>query len=178
MAETFSKSKTRRQLGLRSGKSVLDGTNLDLLRQLRSAPRIAISELARRVGMSAPAVRDRIARLEDLGVIARWRLELDPVALGFPVLAFVRVRPMPGQLPKIAELAQRIPQVVECHRTTGEDCFIMKVYFVAMEELDQVLDQFLAHGQTTTSLVQSTPVPSRDLPLPGRPGRPARGLRG
>jgi len=173
MAETSSKSKIRRQLGLRSGKSVLDGTNLDLLRQLRSAPRIAISELARRVGMSAPAVRERIARLEDLGVIARWRLELDPVALGFPLLAFVRVRPMPGQLPKVAELAQRIPQVVECHRTTGEDCFIMKVYFVAMEELDGVLDQFLAHGQTTTSLVQSTPVPPRDLPLPGR-ARPGR----
>ena len=163
---------------LRYGRSVLDAKNLDLLRQLLSTPRIPISELARRVGMSAPAVRERIARLEDAGVIARWRVDLDPVALGFPLLAFVRVRPMPGKLPKIAELAQRIPQVVECHRTTGEDCFIMKVYFVAMEELDQVLDQFLAHGQTTTSLVQSTPVPSRDLPLPGRAGRPARGLRG
>ena len=159
--------------GLRSGRSVLDGRNLDLLRQLRSSPRIAISELARRVGMSAPAVRERIARLEETGVIARWRVELDPVALGFPVLAYVRVRPMPGQLPRIAELAQRIPQVVECHRTTGEDCFILKVYFTAIEELDGVLDQFLAHGQTTTSLVQSTPVPSRDLPLPGR-ARPGR----
>src|SRR5215471_10122850 len=173
MREISSKSKARIPPGLRSSRSLLDGKNLDLLRQLRNAPRIAVSELARRVGMSAPAVRERIARLEDAGVIVRWRLELDPVALGFPVLAFVRVRPMPGQLPKIAELAQRIPQVVECHRTTGEDCFIMKVYFVAMEELDGVLDQFLAHGQTTTSLVQSTPVPPRDLPLPGR-ARPGR----
>jgi len=178
MAESSFKSKPHSPQKLRATKSVLDGKNLELLRQLRNAPRLAVSELARRVGMSAPAVRERIARLEEKGVIARWRLELDPVALGFPLLAFVRVRPMPGQLPKVAELAQRIPQVVECHRTTGEDCFIMKVYFVAMEELDQVLDQFLAHGQTTTSLVQSTPVPSRDLPLPGRPGRPARGLRG
>jgi Lrp/AsnC family leucine-responsive transcriptional regulator len=125
--------------------------------------------------MSAPAVRERLARLQEAGVIARWRLELDPVALGFPVLAFVRVRPMPGQLGRVAELAQRIPQVVECHRTTGEDCFVMKVYFVAMEELDQVLDQFLAHGQTTTSIAQSTPVPPRELPLPPRAGSvPAR----
>ena len=178
MVESSFKSKPHSPQKLRATKSVLDGKNLELLRHLRNAPRLAVSEVARRVGMSAPAVRERIARLEESGVIARWRLELDPVALGFPLLAFVRVRPMPGQLPKVAELAQRISQVVECHRTTGEDCFIMKVYFVAMEELDQVLDQFLAHGQTTTSLVQSTPVPSRDLPLPGRAGRPARGLRG
>lgn len=176
MTESSFKSKPRSGSKLRASGFVLDGKNLELLRQLRSAPRLAISELARRVGMSAPAVRERIARLEENGVIARWRLELDPVALGFPLLAFVRVRPMPGQLPKVSELAQRIPQVVECHRTTGEDCFIMKVYFVAIEELDEVLDQFLAHGQTTTSLVQSTPVPSRDLPLPGRPGRSARRL--
>jgi len=65
-------------------------------------------------------------------------------------------------------LARRIPEVVECHRTTGEDCFIMKVYFVAMDELDEILDQFLAHGLTTTSIVQSTPVPPRELPLPGK----------
>ena len=128
--------------------------------------------------MSAPAVRERLARLQEAGVIARWRLELDPVALGFSVLAFVRVRPMPGQLPRVAELAQRIPQVVECHRTTGEDCFVMKVYFVAMEELDRVLDQFLAHGQTTTSIVQSTPVPPRELPLPRRAGSAGRRRRG
>jgi Lrp/AsnC family leucine-responsive transcriptional regulator len=76
------------------------------------------------------------------------------------------VRPAPGQLSKVAELAQRMPQVVECHRVTGEDCFVMKVHFEAIDQLDRVLDQFLAHGQTTTSLVQSTPVPPRLLPLP------------
>src|SRR5215469_443116 len=168
MAESSFKSKPHSPQKLRATKSVLDGKNLELLRQLRNAPRLTVSELARRVGMSAPAVRERIARLEENGVIARWRLELDPVALGFPVLAFVRVRPMPGQLPKIAELAERIPQVVECHRTTGEDCFIMKVYFRAIDELDQVLDKFLVHGQTTTSIVQSSPIPGRELPLPPR----------
>jgi Lrp/AsnC family transcriptional regulator, leucine-responsive regulatory protein len=137
-----------------------------LLELLREGPRAAISELARNMAMSAPAVRERLARLADAGVVKRMRVEVDPLALGYPVLAFVRVRPMPGQLPRIAELAARIPQVVECHRTTGEDCFIMKVYFRAIDELDQVLDQFLVHGQTTTSIVQSSPVPGRDLPLP------------
>jgi Lrp/AsnC family leucine-responsive transcriptional regulator len=117
--------------------------------------------------MSAPAVRERILRMEEAGVIRGYRLELDPAALGHPVSAYVRVRPTPGQLPKIAELARSLPQVVECHRVTGEDCFVLKVYLPSINELDQVLDQFLAYGQTTTSIIQSTPVPPRSLPLSG-----------
>jgi Lrp/AsnC family leucine-responsive transcriptional regulator len=143
-----------------------DARNLALLRLMCDNPRITISELARRIEMSAPAVRERVLKLEEAGVIRGYRMELDPTALGFPVAAFVRVRPMPGQLAKIATLAKRLPQVAECHRVTGEDCFIMKVHFERLEVLDQLLDQFLAYGQTTTSIVQSTPVPPRSLPLP------------
>jgi Lrp/AsnC family leucine-responsive transcriptional regulator len=142
-----------------------DATNVALLRLLRDDPRLSVSELARRVKMSAPAVRERIARLEEAGIV-RWRIDVDPRALGFPVSAYVRVRPAPGQLPKIAALAQKMPQVTECHRVTGEDCFVVKVHIAAIEQLDHVLDQFLAYGQTTTSLIQSTPVPPRLLPLP------------
>jgi Lrp/AsnC family leucine-responsive transcriptional regulator len=143
----------------------LDATNVALLRLLREDPRLSVSELARRVNMSAPAVRERLQRLEDAGVV-RWRVEIDPRALGFPVPAYVRVRPAPGQLPKVAELAARMPQVTECHRVTGEDCFVMKIHIAALDQLDAVLDQFLAFGQTTTSIIQSTPVPPRLLPLP------------
>lgn len=142
-----------------------DATNVALLRLLRDDARLSVSELARRVEMSAPAVRERLQRLEDAGVV-RWRIDIDPGALGFPVCAIARVRPAPGQLTKIAELAQRMPQVTECHRITGEDCFIVKLHIAAIGELDRVLDQFLSFGQTTTSLVQSTPVPPRLLPLP------------
>jgi Lrp/AsnC family leucine-responsive transcriptional regulator len=73
---------------------------------------------------------------------------------------------MPGKLPKIAELAREMPQVVECHRITGDDCFILKIHLEELEALDRVLDRFLVYGQTTTSLVQSSPVPPRSLPLP------------
>ena len=144
-----------------------DRRNVELLSQLRDDPRLNTSELARRVGMSAPAVRERILRMEEAGIIRGYRLELDPAALGYPVSAYVRVRPTSGQLPKIAELARSLPQVVECHRVTGEDCFVLKVYLPSINELDQVLDQLLTYGQTTTSIIQSTPVPSRSLPLPG-----------
>ena len=146
---------------------LLDQRNLELLRLLRANPRISLSELARRVGMSAPAVRERIARLEEHGVIQGYRLEIDPRALGFPIVAMVRIRPMPGKLPKIVELARATPQISECHRITGEDCFIIKLHLRSLDELDPILDKFLAFGQTTTSLLQSSPVPPRPLPLPG-----------
>jgi Lrp/AsnC family transcriptional regulator, leucine-responsive regulatory protein len=73
---------------------------------------------------------------------------------------------LPGHLQRVVELAQAIPEITECHRITGEDCFILKVYLKQVAALDRVLDQFLAHGQTTTSIVQSSPVASRGLPLP------------
>jgi Lrp/AsnC family leucine-responsive transcriptional regulator len=67
----------------------------------------------------------------------------------------------------MAELVRRLPQVVECHRVTGEDCFVLKIYLPALDQLDQMIDQLLAFGQTTTSIVQSTPVQRRSLPSPG-----------
>jgi Lrp/AsnC family transcriptional regulator, leucine-responsive regulatory protein len=125
-----------------------------------------MSELARLVGMSAPSVRERVQRLEDGGVIRGCRLNIDPKQLGYSVAILVRVRPMPGQLQRLAELTVRTPRVVECHRITGEDCFIFKMHLESLDELDGALDPFLACGQTTTSVIQSSPVPLRHLPLP------------
>jgi Lrp/AsnC family leucine-responsive transcriptional regulator len=144
----------------------LDDVNLALLRELQDNPRIAMSELARRVSMSAPAVTERVQRLERAGVITGYRLEVDPAKLGLPVIAWVRIRPAPGQLPKVAKLATQIPQIVECYRITGEDCFLLKVHVAAVDAIEGILDRFLMLGQTTTSIVQSTPVPTRPLPFP------------
>jgi Lrp/AsnC family transcriptional regulator, leucine-responsive regulatory protein len=116
--------------------------------------------------MSSPAVTERVQRLEAGGIITGYRVDLDPRALGWPVAAFVRIRPGPGQLTRIADLAQRTPEVVECHRITGEDCFLLKVYVAEIDKLEDVLDRFLMYGQTTSSIVQSSPVPPRALPLP------------
>jgi Lrp/AsnC family transcriptional regulator, leucine-responsive regulatory protein len=146
--------------------TLLDAVNLRLLSELHDNPRLSMSELARRVGMSAPAVTERVRRLEQAGVITGYHMDLDPAALGLPVAALVRIRPGPGQLPKIARTAQETPQVVECHRITGEDCFLLKVHARSIGELEDLLDQFLLFGQTTTSIVVSTPVPARPLPLP------------
>jgi len=144
----------------------LDDVNRRILAELDRDPRLPMAELGRRVGMSSPAVTERVRRLEETGVVRGYRLDLDPAALGLPLTAFVRVRPNPGRLPVVADLARAIPEVSECHRITGEDCFILKLHLPAMDQLDRVLDRFLLHGTTTTSIVQSTPVPPRSLPLP------------
>jgi Lrp/AsnC family leucine-responsive transcriptional regulator len=143
----------------------LDETNRELLRQLHADPRITMSALARKVGMSAPAVTDRVQRMRRLGIITGFQMSVDPAALGLPVTAFVRVRPAARQLPKIAALAESLDCVTECHRITGEDCFLIKVHAATIPDLEATLDQFLTFGQTISSIVVTTPVPPRPLPV-------------
>jgi Lrp/AsnC family leucine-responsive transcriptional regulator len=156
-----------------SSNGLLDRVNRRLLAELHADPRISMSALGRRVGMSAPAVTERVQRMERAGIITGYRMDVDPAALGLPVLAFARIRPSAGQLPKIAELAASLPQVTECHRITGEDCFLVKVHAAGVPQLEEVLDKFLLYGQTTTSIVVTSPVPSR--PLPVEPPEPSQG---
>lgn len=148
---------------------VLDETNIRIISELQREPRLTMSELGRRIGMSSPAVTERVRSMEDAKVIRGFRVELDPAALGLPICAYVRVRPGPGRLSRVAQLAQQIPEIVECHRVTGEDCFIIKVHIPAIDQLDRLLDCFLEYGSTTTLIVQSSPVPLRPLPLPEPP---------
>ncbi|MDT4899171.1 MAG: Lrp/AsnC family transcriptional regulator, leucine-responsive regulatory protein [Pseudonocardiales bacterium] len=143
----------------------LDGVNRRLLAELHADPRIAMSALARRVGMSAPAVTERVQRMQQAGVIQGFRMDVDPAALGLPVAAYARIRPSAGQLAKIAELATSLPQVSECHRITGEDCFLIKMHAPTIADLEEILDKFLLYGQTITSIVVSSPVPARQLPV-------------
>lgn len=152
-------------MNLRASNDLLDAKNVELLRLLLDDPRQPISKIARRIGMSGPAVRERMQRLEEAGVIGGYRLDLNPKAIGLPIAAIIRVRPAPGQLQRVADLAREIPNVTECHRITGEDCFILKIHLDAVDSLEGVLDRFLAFGTTTTSIIQSSPVPLRSLPL-------------
>jgi Lrp/AsnC family transcriptional regulator, leucine-responsive regulatory protein len=144
---------------------VIDGPNRRLLTELQADARLSNAELGRRVGLSAPAVAERVRRLEQAGVITGYRAEVDPAAIGYPLSAIVRIRPAAQQLRKVAELAERTPEVVECHRITGEDCFLMRMHLRDVEHLEEVIDQFILFGQTTTSIMQSSPVDARALPL-------------
>lgn len=159
-------TKQAAELTYEPSAAVADPVNLRILTELVDDPRLSMTELGRRVGLSSPATTERVRRLEENGVIRGYRLDVDPAALGLPMAAFIRVKPNAGQLPRIIDVAAGIPEVVECHRVTGEDCLIVKVHLPNIEQLDRVLDAFLVFGNTTTSIVQSSPVPRRPLPLP------------
>ncbi|MGN6871030.1 MAG: Lrp/AsnC family transcriptional regulator [Solirubrobacteraceae bacterium] len=146
---------------------MIDDTDRQIVGELAQDGRISFAELGRRVSLSSPAVTERVRRLEQIGVITGYRAEIDPRALGYQLTAIVRVKPAVRQLSKIAELAADIPQIEECLRITGEDCFYMKLHLAAIEELPSVLDQFLLYGETTTSIVNATPVPRRSPPAIG-----------
>jgi Lrp/AsnC family transcriptional regulator, leucine-responsive regulatory protein len=143
----------------------LDATNLSLLRELQEDARLSHAELGRRVGLSPPAVAERLARLEEAGVITGYRAEVDPRALGYSLGVVIRIRPAPRELGKVAELARHTPEVVECHRITGEDCYFMRAHVRDVEHLEEVIDSFAVYGQTTSSVMQTSPVPRRALPV-------------
>ena len=140
-----------------------DVTNRRILAELQSDGRLSLAELGRRVGLSPPAVAERVQRLERDGVITGYRATVDPRALGYALTTVIRIRPAPRQIPKVAELARETPEVVECHRITGEDCFFMKATVRDVAHLEELIDRFVIYGQTTTSIVQSSPVPGRGV---------------
>jgi Lrp/AsnC family leucine-responsive transcriptional regulator len=143
----------------------LDATDRKIIGELMANGRVSFAELGRRVSLSSPAVTERIQRLERAGLITGYRAEIDPRLLGFSMTAIVRVKPAAGQLQRIPALALEIPEVGECHRITGEDCFYLKIHLRSLDELSDILDRFLTYGETTTSLINASPIPRRDPPL-------------
>lgn len=143
----------------------LDDIGRMILTTLQRDGRIAFSELGRRVGLSAPAVAERVRRMEDAGLITGYRALVDRGRLGLPITAFMRVTCPGDKYQAVRRLALDLPEVIDCHHVTGEDCFFVKLHLRSMEDLEGILDRFVLYGQTTTSIVHSAPVPPRPLPL-------------
>jgi Lrp/AsnC family leucine-responsive transcriptional regulator len=150
-----------RSIGVSTDDGLLDATNLRLLAELQDDARLSLAELGRRVGLSSPAVAERLKRLEGAGVITGYRADVDPRKLGYSLGVIIRIRPAPRQLAEVAALAQDTPEVVECHRVTGDDCYVITAFVRDVTHLEAVIDSFAAYGQTTSSIMQSSPVPHR-----------------
>jgi Lrp/AsnC family transcriptional regulator, leucine-responsive regulatory protein len=144
---------------------VMDAIDRRIVAELQAAPRLRVAELARRVGLSGPAVGDRLRRLEETGILT-YRAEVNPRALGYALCAIVRISPTGGGLRLIPGIAREVPNVTECYRITGEDCYFLKLYLRSIDDLEPILDLFTPHGRTTTSIIHSAPVPARPLPAP------------
>lgn len=148
-----------------AASAALDETDRELLSALAEDSRIAVSELARQVGLSAPSTAERLRRLETLGIIERFTVQIDPRALGYTLQAIVRVKPLPGQLHLVEEVIRRIPEFVECDKVTGDDCFVCRLVLRSIEQLDEILSKVTERAETSTAIIKSTPVPRRLPPL-------------
>ncbi|HEV8653196.1 MAG TPA: Lrp/AsnC family transcriptional regulator [Actinomycetes bacterium] len=142
----------------------IDDIDRRIVAELYGDARLRVAELGRRVGLSPPAVAERLRRLTDSGAL-HFQAEVEPRALGYTLCAIVRVSPTTRDLKLIPDVARRLPEVTECYRITGDDCYFMKLYLRSIEELEPILDRFTPLGRTTTSIVNATPVPRRPLPV-------------
>lgn len=144
----------------------LDAVDERILTTLVANARTTVAELARAVKLSAPSVADRVKRLEEAGVIKGYTAEISPEAIGLPISVWLRIRPVPGQLQKVVELLRGIPEITECDRVTGEDCFLARAHLASVVELERIIDRIIPYAMTNTSVIQSSPVERRLPPLP------------
>jgi Lrp/AsnC family leucine-responsive transcriptional regulator len=140
---------------------LLDPIGWRILAELQEDARIQYAELGRRVGLSNPAVIERVRRMEEAGIITGYRVEIDHHKVGLPVCAFIRVRVVGNLIPRVIAVAKEMPEVYECHRIAGEDTFLLKVCVPTSEALEKTVDKLTPYVATTTMLVFSSPVTRR-----------------
>ena len=152
-----------------------DSITLQILDELQADGRLSFRELGDRVGLSAPAVTERVKRLERDGVITGYQANVDPRAVGYPMLAIIRIHSAGmnasrggGLTGLIDELAEGLPEVVECHRVTGSESHVLRVRVRDVEHLQEISEKFWEYGDTITNLVTTTPVSHRAVPLDRR----------
>lgn len=143
----------------------LDVADRRIVEALAEDARISLKELAAKAGLSSPSCSERLRRLEERGVLTGYGAEVELEALGYPLQAIVRVRPLPGMLHIVERIIQETPEITECDKVTGDDCFICRMAVRSMTDLDRILDRVVERAQTNTSMIKSTPV-KRRLPPP------------
>lgn len=139
--------------------TLLDATGWRILDALQDNARMPFSELGRRVGLSAPAVTERVRRMEDAGLIAGYRVQLGLEQLGFPITAVIRVAAPEEKCARLKALAEGRAEVLECHHVTGSDAYVLKVIASSMKHLEAIIDAIAKQGGTpATSVILSSPV--------------------
>jgi Lrp/AsnC family leucine-responsive transcriptional regulator len=136
-------------------KAEFDGMDGRILDILQADARTTLAEIGRRIHMSQPAVAERVRRMEAAGVIAGYHARVNPAALGYGITAFIRVSKRSHETP-VEVVAGQVPEIIECHSITGDDCSIVKVVAPSVAELEKVIVQLTRCGVTSTSLVLSS----------------------
>ena len=158
VAKAAASTAISRSMPVQRSRAELDAIDLALIEELQENARTSFAELARRVHLSTPAVIDRVHRLEEAGVILRYRAEIDPAALGLSVRAFVKVTVAGDRLGSFSRVVREVPEILECHRVTGNESYIVQVAVRDMNHLEAVIDSMMPYVATNTSMVLNSPV--------------------
>ena len=150
---------------IESAKRVVDDVDWHILSELQRDARLTYTEIGRRVGLSSPAVAERVRRLEEAGIITGYSARVDVAQLGLPLIAILRVRYPGDRYKQILKLVRNCSSVLSCDHVTGDDCLIIRVATASTTDLEQLIGQFGTYGQTTTSIVLSSPVTERVIDL-------------
>jgi Lrp/AsnC family leucine-responsive transcriptional regulator len=137
----------------------LNSTDWAILTELQQDGRLPLTELGRRVSLSASATTERVKRLESIGVITGYRAAVDLEKVGYTVLAVVRLKYPGNRHEPLHKLLARRSEILECLRTTGDDCYTLKVAATSMGHLEQLVNELTPFGSTTTSVVYSQTLP-------------------
>ncbi|MDK4713201.1 Lrp/AsnC family transcriptional regulator [Rhizobium sp. CNPSo 4039] len=152
-------------MGVPNASLGLDEIDQRMLEALARNARISLKELAEAASLSSPSAAERLRRLEERGIISAFTVDIAPEAIGYPLQAIVRIRPLPGQLHVVERIIQETPEFIECDKVTGDDCFIGRLVVRSMSELDGILDRITERAETNTSMIKATPVKRRLPPL-------------
>jgi len=147
---------------------LLDDIGWKILGELQQNARIPFAELGRIVGLSTPAVTERVHKMEEAGIIVGYRAHIDAAKVGLPILAFVNVKLGGENLAHFMELAASHPEVLECHRVTGAESFLLKVAVADISHLERLLDALMPYVATTTSMVLSTALACGNIVKPAK----------
>jgi len=145
----------------------MDKIDRRILKILHQDSRITVKALSEKVHLSQPSCAERLRRLIEQEIIEKCSIQVSPKALGFPIAAIVRVRPLPGELARVEKLITEIDEIVQCDKVTGDDAFVCRMHLRGIEELDHCLRKIASFATTSTSIVKSTLVSNRLLPLDG-----------
>ncbi|NED96517.1 Lrp/AsnC family transcriptional regulator [Phytoactinopolyspora alkaliphila] len=143
----------------------LDTVNRKILTILQAEGRLTYAEVGRRVGLSPAAVTERVAKLEDEGLLTGYRAEINIQRLGYSVQAYIKVFNEPPTFKSFESHARTLRHVLECHRVTGDASHLLRVVCEGVPELEVLLDDLMSYGRTETLLLMSSAVPNRQLDL-------------
>jgi Lrp/AsnC family leucine-responsive transcriptional regulator len=152
-------------------QTLFDETAVRILEELQADGRMSMAELGRRVALSAPAVAERVKRLEEAGVISGYRAVINPNRMGYSLSAIVRLSPHDSEYTTAARLKEAVvrrPEILDCWHTVGDDCFFLRIVVRDAAHLEQFLEGMMPLGRTSTAIVLSTTAEGRPIrPLAG-----------